>query len=44
VVDQLCRADDQGNGTGAWNVRAMVGGDVGYIADKPMAGVESQCV
>ena len=36
MVSQLCRVIDQGNGRDAWNVRAAVGGDIGYIADKPM--------
>lgn len=34
MVSQLCRVIDQGNGRGAWNVPAAVGGDIGYIADK----------
>ena len=32
MVGQLCRGIDRGNGRGAWNVRAKVGGDIGYIA------------
>jgi len=45
VVSQLCRAIDQSNGRGAWNVRATMGGHVGYIAtcaDKPMVGIGTQ--
>ena len=36
MLSHLCRAIDQGNGRGAWNVRAAVGGDITYVADKPM--------